>query len=80
MTKKTSSPYVGCVEKETDKWLSCKRMQILGSDTTKDEEGLQTSELQLSCSGFDWDVGFPASAILIAVIIKIDKGVSCKLS
>ena len=41
---------------------------------------LQTSDLRLSSSEFDWDVGFPASAILIAVIIKIDEGVCRKLS
>ena len=41
---------------------------------------LQPSDFRLSCSGFDWDVGFPASANLIEVILKIDEGVSCKLS
>ena len=41
---------------------------------------LQTSDLRLSSSEFDWDVGFLASAILIAVIIKIDEGVRRKLS
>ena len=54
-----------------------------GCRCTKAEEGLQTlqtSDLRLSSSEFDWDVGFPASAILIAVIIKIDEGVCCKLS
>ena len=47
---------------------------------TKAEEGLQTSDLRLSSSEFNWDAGFPASAILIAVIIKIDESVCCKLS
>ena len=66
-----------------------KRIRYIASQLsiTKAEEGLQTSDFRLqtsdfrlSSSEFDWDVGFPASAILIAVIIKIDEGVCCKLS